>query len=247
MNTFLATLVFLAGLSTSVEDSVAILYVQDESGGMGMRCTATAFDDQASKDAKKTVYLTASHCVTQEDKANPGKLKVTDQPLFLSTDKLDKKDYVRAHLVTVGRAEKGYDFAVLIADLRTPTIPLGDERQEGAHVQFVNIAAPLGIGKATFYGRVALKFIDRPLYDDDQDINWAGAMLVDVASEGGSSGSAAVSLDTGKIIGIIVGHYKSLKIAVPVSRIVNPPKDAILYPVASLVAIANASGSPAAK
>jgi hypothetical protein len=233
---------FLALALGSGESSVAILYAQTDTGGMDMRCTATAFTENG-----KTAYLTAAHCVTAEDPENKGKLKVTEDPLFLSTDKLDTKDYVRAKVVRVGKQEKGYDFAILSSSLELPPLTLGDEREEADHVGFTNVAAPRGIGKATFYGRVALRFIDRPLIQDS--INWAGATLVDVSIDGGSSGSALVSNDTGKIFAIVVGIYGNLKIAVPASRIAKTPPEMLLYPstMTNLTAKGNASSSPVAR
>ena len=225
-----ATVAFLllalppASASPSIDKSVALLYRQTDTGGMEMICTATAFE----KLKELTLFLTAAHCVTEDEQ--DGKSRVVDVPLFLSMDERDSKDYVRASIVEVGVKERGYDYAVLSAALDLPRIPIGDERLERDNVKIRCVGAPAGIGKVTGFGHVALRFIDRPLRFDEQKINWAGAALVSVDDvEGGSSGSAIVSEDTGKIIGILVGHYKSMVIAVPASRVATTDKANVLY------------------
>lgn len=82
------TLLALATASSSpnIEDAAAILYRQNESGGMEMVCSATAVD---SAPDKGTIFLTAAHCVTEaRTEARDGTQAVTEQPLFLSTDAL---------------------------------------------------------------------------------------------------------------------------------------------------------------
>lgn len=187
-----------------------------------MLCTATAFER-----GEVTRFLTAAHCITVDD-SEPGKKKVTEMPLFLSKDDKDTKEYIRATVVEVGRKEKGYDYAILSAPLNLPTIPFGNEKEEANHVEVYNVAAPAGLGLVSFRGNVALKYIDRPLIHEE--INWRESMLVTVPAAGGSSGSAIVSKDTGKIIGILVGHWNSLIIAIPISRVKGRPDDMVLFP-----------------
>lgn len=221
-----ATLLALAVASASpaVDDSVALLFHQSEDGGMTMNCTATAFD----RKGEDTWFLTAAHCVTEE--GEDSKDKVTEDPLFLSSDDRDVKAYVRATLVEVGKREKGYDYAILSARLTLPLIALGDERKERPHVDVVTVGAPTGIGKAYDKGVMSLRYIDRPLFSTGQKINWAGCMLVRIQSEGGSSGSAIVSADTNTIIGVLVGGKAGLTIAVPVSRVAERDSEFVLYP-----------------
>lgn len=218
----LAALVLAAAIN--IEESVAILYRQSADGGMVTLCTATAYE---KKDGK-TYFLTAAHCLTEPGK--DGENKVIEDPVYLSRDEPDTKQYVRADIVEVGKQEKSYDYGLLKSSLSVPVIPLGDERDEPAHVDVVNVAAPAGVGLVTFRGNIALKRIDRPLIVGD--INWTGGMLADVIIEGGSSGSALVSKDSGKIIGLLVGHWGNLSIAVPVSRVKSPPKEFVLFPAA---------------
>lgn len=195
-----------------VSESVVLLFSQTENGGLRLRCTATAF--APVKD--QMMFLTAAHCVTKDLKT------VERDPIFLSLDEADKKSFVRATIRVVGRAEEGYDFAILTAPLMVPATPLGNENDEQDGAEVFNVAAPLGLGKVIFRGSLALRKIDRPLRDDGRGINWQGGMLVQLPSEGGSSGSAVVSA-SGKIIGIIVGGVNRLTIAIPVSRFSSPP------------------------
>lgn len=237
----IAAFVLAAVVSTAdLEKSVALLFAQDEFGGQQMKCTATA----VAREGNETIFLTAAHCVTTED-AETKKLAPTREPLFLSTDELTKKVYVRAKIREIGVEKHGYDYAIISAPLEMPTIPIGDEREENPHVALINIAAPRGIGKVLSFGHVAMRFIDRPLIETSSHIDWSGAMLVSVDEvAGGSSGSAMVSQETGKVIGVLVGTYGSgsgLTIATPASRIHAKDKDNVLF------ALDNASGSPRAK
>jgi V8-like Glu-specific endopeptidase len=224
----LAALGLLAQLAApavpSIEDSVALLFQQAEDGGMAFMCTATAYD----VDGKNTLFLSAAHCVTRKDEK--GDDIIIEDPIFLSADDRDAKNYVRAKLVEVGKKAKGYDYAILSAPLQMPVIPLGDEKTEPAHTSVYTVGAPTGIGKAYDVGVLSMKFIDRPIYVEDSKINWAGCMLVRVQTEGGSSGSAIVSGTTHTIIGVLVGHKASLTIAVPVSRVKEKDAKNILYP-----------------
>jgi hypothetical protein len=209
-----------ASAAPTIKNSVGILYHQAEDGGMVMVCTVTKTERG---------WLTAAHCVTEVGADTKDRVRV-EVPWFISMDERDAKSYVRAELKEVGRREKGYDYALLDAQITAPELPLGDETKERDSAPVINVAAPAGIGRVAFFGNIALRFIDRPLLDEETKINWAGGMLIQVPVEGGSSGSAIVSADTGKIIGIMVGHVRSLSIALPISRAKNPPKEYILFP-----------------
>ncbi len=212
-------------------DSVVLLYSQGEDGGMAMHCTATAYEHSG----KAYKFLTAAHCVTKNS-TTPGKLELRREPMFVSPDdSSSEKSFSRATIEKVGRAEEGYDFALLTAELpnEIPVTPLGDETKEQGGVEVVNVAAPLGLGRVLFHGYVSLLKIDRPLYDEDEHINWQGSMLVQLPAEGGSSGSAVVSKDTGKVIAIVVGTMKKLTIAIPISRVGTTEQKFLLYPAAA--------------
>ena len=216
-----------ASASPTIEDSVALVFIQAEDGGMIMQCSATAYD---KKDGE-TLYLTAAHCVTKVNEKGDDEVMGDDAPLFLSADELNVKKYVRAKLVEVGKRAKGYDYAILSAKLDLPTVPLGDERLEPPHTDVYTVGAPTGIGKAYDKGVLSMRYIDRPMYLEDAKINWAGTMLVRIQTEGGSSGSAIVSATTNTIIGVLVGHKASLTVAVPISRVRERKPEYILYPV----------------
>lgn len=218
-----AALLAIASTSPNVKESVALLYKQSDNGGMEFNCTATAF----KRDGKDTLFLSAGHCVSKV--GDEGKDEVITTPVFLSMDDPNNKQFIRAEIREVGKREKAYDYAILAAPIDVPVIPLGDERKESPSAAVINVAAPMGIGRVAFFGNVALTVIDRPIEDETQKLNWMGGMLIQVPVEGGSSGSAVVSLDTGTIIGVMVGKYRSLSIAVPVSRAVNPPADMVLF------------------
>src|ERR1017187_5164019 len=59
---------------SKVSDSVAMLYGQSASGGMAMRCTATAFE----KVGAITRFLTAAHCVSEVDEKTGREKLVVD-------------------------------------------------------------------------------------------------------------------------------------------------------------------------
>jgi len=204
-----------------------ILYSQNESGGMQMRCTATAFKHENNK----TYLITAAHCVV-EGSPKPGEVQITRDPMFVSSDDINTKTFTKVSIEKVGKLMEGYDFAVLSTEdaslAKNGIVPLGDESKEETGVEVINVSAPRGIGRVLFRGNVSLMYVDRPIIDEDQHINWHGSMLVQLPAEGGSSGSAIISMDTGKIIGILVGTYSHLTIAVPISRAINTDQKFLL-------------------
>jgi hypothetical protein len=212
---------------SKVGKSVFILFAQNDTGGMAMRCTATAFESAGAT----TRFLTAAHCVTREAQGALGKLAVSKDPLFLSDDSTTgEKVFIRATVETAGREDEGYDFAILSASTGggVHLTALGDEKLEKNGTRILNIAAPGGLGKVYFSGHVALLRIDRPLMDEGSHIDWAGFMLVQLPAAGGSSGSAVVSEDTGKIIGLVIGSAKGLTTVLPISRVQTQEKKFLL-------------------
>lgn len=226
--TVLSTAAAAATDPSKVGESVYILFSQNETGGMEMRCTATAFE----ANGNLVRFITAAHCVTHENPNLPGKLAIQRAALFLSADRsTGEQTFIRATIDTVGRPDEGYDFAILTADMKGANIaltPTGDEKQEKNGTKILNIAAPGGLGKVYFNGHVALLKIDRPLIDESSHINWEGFMLVQLPSAGGSSGSAVVSVETGKIIGLVVGTIRGLTTVLPISRTTTQEKKFLL-------------------
>ncbi len=193
--------------------SVALLYAQTEDGGQRMYCTATAFE----KVADGYLFATAAHCVANDDTQHE-RVQVDKAPLYITFDEAGEKKFKRATLIAAGYQHRGDDFAIL--HVKTDEVwavtPLGDEAKEDAGAEIVNVASPQGLGRQVFHGWITMLKIDRPIRQSD--INWTNAMLLQVESGPGSSGSAIVSVVQGAIIGFLVGHYEQNIFAVPVSQ-----------------------------
>jgi S1-C subfamily serine protease len=148
------------------------------------------------------------------------KVTVYKGPLFVSDDSLEVKKFARVNLVSVGKVEEGYDFAVIEADLNVPALTLGDEKILKGGDDIVYVGAPAGIGKLYYKGFVSLPRVDRPMNFDGA--RWPGAIMLQVPAESGCSGSSIVK--DNKIVGILVGGDKAVTAAVPISRIYAPDK-----------------------
>lgn len=204
-------------LSSRLRQAVALLYSQDESGSLQMRCTATAFE----KHGGTYLFASAAHCVGSDRSERAADPSTT--PFYITFDDAGEKTFFRAQAKMVGYQHKGDDFATFeVASKQTwPTIPLGDEKkvdvEDRASAALLNVAAPLGLGKQMFRGFVSNVFLDRPIIQDD--INWSGTMLLQISSGPGSSGSALVSEAQEAIVGFLVGTVGgSNVIGIPVSR-----------------------------
>ena len=218
---FLFSIVMLFGIARAESTplvkntykSVALLYAQTEDGGQRMHCTATAFE----KVADGYLFATASHCVANDDTQHE-RVNVDKAPLYITFDEQGEKKFKRATLLAAGYQHRGDDFAIL--HVKTDEVwaitPLGDEAKEEAGAEIINIASPQGLGRQVFHGWITMLKIDRPIRQSD--INWTNAMLLQVESGPGSSGSAIVSVNQGAIIGFLVGHYEQNIFAVPVSQ-----------------------------
>lgn len=192
--------------------AVTLLYTQDESGGMHMDCTATAY----RKTPTGYRFVSAAHCV-------PG---ITDEEqketkFYVSADNAGAKTYIPATLVMASDKNSGDDFSIY--EVATPiafdVIPLGDETTLHIGDTVTNVASPLGLGKQLFQGYVSVLKLDRPKLDAG-GIKWLDVMLVAIGGGPGSSGSAIVSDDQKAIVGLLVGSYSADvgKIIVPVSK-----------------------------
>ena len=197
-----------------VYDSVVLLYGQDESGGMKMRCTATAYEQLADKSGYR--FATASHCVSgkteKEQKA---------QKYFVTTDEAGAKTFLSAVLIEAGDKTVGDDFAIFETKttLQFTVTPLGDSDKLALGDRVINIASPFGLGKQYFEGYMSNLKLDRPPLDAGS-VQWSDVMLVEIGSAGGSSGSAIVSENQHAIVGFLVGGTNSTigAIIIPVSR-----------------------------
>jgi S1-C subfamily serine protease len=197
-------------------ESVAVLFAQDGSGSMRMRCTATAF-----QRTQNTYYFaTASHCIGDDEDGYAADASYT--PFYLSFDEEgETKVFYRAEAVAVGYQTAGDDIAVfaVTASQEWPVIALGQESLERRGSPFVNVSAPRGLGIQTFLGTISKLRMDRPIKDGS--INWKDNIMLQVVGiAGGSSGSAIISLQQERIVGILVGSIGGNTIvAVPVSRL----------------------------
>ena len=195
--------------------ATALLYAQDQQGGMAMRCTATAID----KDDAGYTFVTAAHCGAIDDTSN--KTVSPERTFFYITpDQKDDKVFYKADPIGAGYRHKGDDFMLfkVKTDRQFPIVKLGEDPK--ALEAIVNIASPLGLGKQVFLGVVSNPGLDRPLVDGD--INWTNAIALQLfGTDGGSSGSAAVCLDQRAICAFVVGAVDSTTItAMPVSRLI---------------------------
>lgn len=195
-----------------VYSAVVLLYSQDESGGMHMHCTATAY--RKTKDGVR--FVTATHCVnghTDEEQA--------ETHFFVTADTVGQsKTFIPAKLVKAGDRNNGDDFSIF--EITTtedfPVLPLGDSDKLAAGDVVLDVASPLGLGKQYFQGYVSAPKIDRPALDAGL-VKWTNVMLVQIGSGPGSSGSAVVSEEQHAIVGFLVGGFDADigAIVVPVS------------------------------
>lgn len=204
-------------LVQSVRKAVGLLYSQDESGSLKMRCTATAFE----KTGKGYKFVSAAHCIGDDDTNKERSASGIDIPFYITFDETDgAKRYHQAKVIWVGYQHRGEDFAVFeVATKETwATVPLGDEKEETEGAQILNVASPLGLGKQVFYGTITSLNLDRPIVDG-RGINWKGALLLNISAGPGSSGSALVSVEHQNIIGFLVGTIGGENIVgIPVNR-----------------------------
>ncbi|MCI0542297.1 trypsin-like peptidase domain-containing protein [bacterium] len=196
--------------------ATALLFLQENDGGMAMKCTATAFE----KTNAVYRFWSAAHCIAQDDEEHE-KVKIENTKIFLSFDETGTKMYIPAKILGVGYQHKGDDFAVLeveVTDMRglaPPVVPLAENSPQKDEL-LINIASPAGLGKLLFRGHVSLSSADRPLKVND--INWEGSMLLQIPAGFGSSGSSVVSLWQGGILGVIVGIWEGNIVAIPIEK-----------------------------
>jgi len=194
--------------------ATALLYSEEADGGMKMRCTATSIQ----KTATGYVFVTAAHCGCKD---NEDKKTVSPEKAFfyLTADQKGQKKFDKAEVVGCGYRHRGDDFMLLqlVSDETWPTVPLGDDPV--VLDQIVNVDSPLGLGKQVFSGAVSSSAVDRPVIDGD--INWTGAVLLQMFGvNGGSSGSSVVCLRQKAICAFVVGSIQDTTMtAMPVSRL----------------------------
>jgi hypothetical protein len=223
----LAALLPASGNSFTAQasDAVFLLYFQNAQGNQSFACTATAFERQDNVYR----FLTAAHCLGSDRRDRELSADTSKDVYFLTADETDgPKRFWPATPVFVGYQSRTDDFAIFEATSTEdwPTVPLGDERDLENGAAYWNIAAPLGLGKQIQEGTIANLSLDRPVVQGD--INWRGTLVLQQTGvNGGSSGSALISKDTQKIVGVLVGSIgQSTIVAVPVSRVTQALDDA---------------------
>ena len=186
------------------KDATAILYSQSVSGGMRMHCTATVFEAYEQDGKKGYLLVTAAHCVAVDDLIT-SKVKVSGASFFISFDNESKQVFHPIHVEGAGFQSRGDDFAVLHAftDEEWEVLELGDVSSLKPMDEVLNVSAPAGLGLQVLKGHISLVSINRPV--KTRGLNWQSAMLVNLSSGPGSSGSAVVSIDQEKIVGFVVG------------------------------------------
>jgi hypothetical protein len=197
-----------------VYDSVVLLYGQDESGGMKMRCTATAYEELADKSGYR--FVSAAHCVSgKTDKEQKA------QKYYITTDDAGEKTFLNATLIEAGDKSVGDDFSIFeVKTTKSFTVtPVGASASLNLGDRVISVASPFGLGKQYFEGYISNVHLDRPPVDAGE-VQWTDVMLVVIGSAGGSSGSAIVSEDQHAIVGFLVGGTSSTigAIVVPVDK-----------------------------
>lgn len=205
-------------LSLRAKAATAILVAQNASGDMDVRCTATAF----KKNGSTYQFATAAHCIGSDNTAKERVAPWDRQAFYITFDEKETKVYFSARPKLVGYQSRGDDFAVFEVkapkDVKWEVIELGDEGDEVEGNEVLNVAAPQGLGIQVFHGHISSLSLDRPVVQGD--INWMGSMLLQLpGTDGGSSGSAIISLKQEKIVAFLVGTIGATQItARPVSR-----------------------------
>ena len=206
-------------LVEKARDATAILYSQSTSGGMRMHCTATVFEAHERDGKKGYLLVTAAHCVAV-DNLITSKVKVSGASFFISFDKVSKKVFHPVHVEAAGFQSRGDDFAVLHAytNEEWDMLELGDVSSLETMDEVLNVSAPAGLGLQVLKGHISLVSIDRPV--KVRGLNWQYAMLANLGSGPGASGSAVVSIEQEKIIGFVVGNIigNPTTVVLPVSR-----------------------------
>ena len=202
-------------LVEKAKNAVALLYSQDESGGMRMRCTATVFEKT------KTIYklVSAAHCIGDDNTTKERSADPTNTPFYISFDNSTPKEFYKAKAVFVGYQHKGDDFAVFEVESKEdwPVLLIGTEKSVTEGSALLNVASPQGLGKQVFRGSISSMDLDRPIIEGD--INWQHALLLQIQSGPGSSGSALISIEDGTIIGFLVGVVGGNNVVgIPVSK-----------------------------
>ena len=169
------------------------------------------------------LFATAAHCVGEDQtEGKERSAKWQNTAFFMTFDEPQNKTFYPAEVRGVGFQHRGDDFAIfeVKTDQKWTTIGLGDEKKEEDGNPVINVASPLGLGKQVYRGVISSLDLDRPLIQGD--INWRHSISLQIAADGGSSGSAIISAEQDKIIAFLVGTVGgAVVIAIPVSKFIT--------------------------
>lgn len=202
--------------------AVVLLYSQDFSGGMAMRCTATAIE----KNATGYVFVTAAHCASADNALAQSVVPEDRTFFYITPDEPTAKTFLPAKLIECGYQHAGDDFCLFQVDTKEafPIVPIGvDPTVLGEGV--INVASPIGLGKQLLHGNVSSLKLNRDVRAND--INWTGVVMLQLpGTDGGSSGSAIVCENQQAICAFLVGTIgQTQTIAMPVSRLTQMRAD----------------------
>ncbi len=179
-----------------VSKSVGALYSMDSEGDMSFLCSATAID----RVHNRTVILTANHC-TRSGVAylinfgdnNFRSLSIWKIPHYeISKQRFPKRFNEPDTDMTLFLME-GMDVPVIKVDIKA-RLKTGEK--------VVMVGYPKGIAKISYEGIVS-GYLDRP------GSNEYGYLLLQIFGAPGSSGSSIISMNTGKVIGVLTAASTS--------------------------------------
>ena len=210
LTTTLVSLALILTLGTAFahqhEDVIGTLYTRDTSGSINMTCTASLVDpldfSLEYAAAHDVLLLTAAHCVDRGLRENDDETWSTTRDYVVS---FDERSYYTVELLRLGRADRGYDIALMYFTEFAPEaqgLRLGDWSTVRPGTSILNWANPLGLGIQAFQGYVTMLSLDRPI--EGTNIFWRGNAVAIVPSAGGSSGSLVLNEDH-EVIGVHIG------------------------------------------
>lgn len=189
-------------LMAKASPAVGALYKMEDDGDMSFLCSVTAI----GHEDKATVLLTAFHCVTKGVSYRvtfDGKTYLAARVWKIPGYEVDDKKYRRAY------HEPEVDMAMFLVDgADVPIMDLADAAHMEPGREIVTVGFPLGVAKVHYAGSVAGVF-DRPGSNED------GYQLLQTFGAPGSSGSSILSLETGKIVSVLVSARQQ-RVGLPV-------------------------------
>lgn len=192
----------IINLFKTVTPAVGALYAQEEKGDMIFLCSATA----VARQDGQTVVLTAHHCLRKGVAylINFGDNRYRALTVWkIPHYEVDATKYPRRY------NEPKTDMALFLLDGEdVPIIDMAPQETITAGMKIAMVGFPLGVAKITYEGIVAGKF-DRPGSD------LSGYTLLQVFGAPGSSGSAVLSVASGKVLGVMVAVTAS-QVGLPV-------------------------------